>query len=59
MSIIETCKEPLKTISHNSYRFFNTHNMQATIHWQSPDLHHQQILYISADNNCSYFVNLP
>jgi len=44
MSIVEKCKEPLKPLSHNSYRFFNTHNMQDTTHSQTSELHHQQIL---------------
>jgi len=59
MSIIETWKVILETISHNSYRFFITHNMQDTTHSQTPEQHHQQILYISTDINYRYFVNLP
>jgi len=50
MSIVEKCKEPLKPFSHNSYRFINTYHMQGTIHTQTPELRHQQILYIAADN---------
>ena len=59
MRIIETCEERLKPFSHNSYRFFNTHNMQGTTHSQTPELHHQQILYIAAENIYRCFVNLP
>ena len=58
MSIVEKCKEPLKPFSHNSYRLFNAHNMQGTTHSQTPELHHQQILYIAADNIYRCFVNL-
>jgi len=59
MRIIETCEERLKPFSHNSYRFFNTHNMQGTTHSQTPELHHQQILYIAAENIYRCIMNLP
>ena len=59
MSIIETCNGHLKTFSHNSYHFFNTHNIKSTTHWQTPELHHQQIPYVAADNIYRCFVNLP
>jgi len=59
MSIIDTSNEPLKSFSHSSYCFFNTHYLQDTTQWQTPELHHLQILYIGADNIYRCFVNLP
>jgi len=59
MSINETCKETLEPFSHNSYCFFNTHNLQDTTQWQTPELRRLQIRYIGADNIYRCFVNLP
>jgi len=59
MSIIETSNERLKPFSHISYCFYNTQNLQDTTQWQTPELHHLQILYIGADNIYRCFVNLP
>ena len=59
MSIVEKCKEPLNPVSHNSYRLFNTNNMQGTTHSKTPELDHQQILEKGADNIYRCVVNLP